>query len=82
VFLDALVPGARTTVEQARRLVDELEATRTPYVIWMDVLSRASEEPGEEGIAAVARYLRSHFRRAQRFDNGDEAWVRGPAPTR
>jgi hypothetical protein len=76
LYLDASVPSAQTTVDNARRAVAELTSLPVRDVLWARPLEEAM--PGDEqcGMALLRRYLHENFRLVRRFEPGDELWER------
>lgn len=78
-MLPRAVNNGYTTAAQVTRSIDQLEQFKPRYIFWGigDPLSVPSwENPADAHLQPMLDYVGKHYRRVQRYSNGDEFWER------
>lgn len=73
VFLDVISPEQHTRPEDIALAIRQLDAARTPFILWQ---SRLDTPQGPDIVEPLRNYLQGHYSIAHRFSDGDTVWQR------
>ena len=75
-FLDEVHTNNESPPEYVYLAIQQLDAKRVPFVLWVPRLNDADDGAAAMAIAELRRYLRDRYYLAQTFSNADEIWER------
>lgn len=75
-FLDEVHTNNESPPEYVYLAIQQLEAKKVPFVLWVPRLDVAEDRAAAVAIAELRRYLRERYYLAQAFSNADEIWER------